>query len=226
LSIALRGRTVSIEEPHRLIDHRATISAYILAGGQSRRFGSDKARAIVGGQPMIVRIAQQLRALLSSVKAVAQHAGAYDALGIATIADLHLDRGPIGGLHAALHDAPARWVLLVSCDFVVLKPAWIERLIAESMDTCAVAVAYRHEYWEPLLALYDRSLLSMVESQIQAGKLSLQHLLSDQANTAALPLPHDWPSRPHVNTREELHEIRTLGECDIRASDGESSSLD
>jgi molybdopterin-guanine dinucleotide biosynthesis protein A len=184
-----------------MIDPKS-ISAYILAGGRSSRFGSDKARAIVNGQPLIVRVAEGMRRMFRQVWSVARRADEYEDLGIGTIADLKPGCGPLSGLHAALHHADTPWILLASCDWVVLEPKWLTALV-RAIDADAGAVAYRHAHWEPLLALYARSALPVVESHLQSGRLAMQQLL-DALRTVALPLPTDWPANAQVNTPEEL----------------------
>ena len=39
------------------------LGTFILAGGRSSRFGSDKARAVVHGQPLLMRLFQQVASL-------------------------------------------------------------------------------------------------------------------------------------------------------------------
>jgi molybdopterin-guanine dinucleotide biosynthesis protein A len=191
------------------------ISVYILAGGASSRFGSDKARAKVEGKPLILRIVEQLGASIlsrSPIVAVAARAGTYEDLGVRTIPDLRPGLGPLGGLHATLYDAQTDWVLLVSCDLVILKPQWIACLVsADRHDGSHRAIAFRHRMWEPMPALYAKSVLPLVESHLDTGKFAMQQLL-DAAPALALPLPLDWPATAHVNTVEELERaIRRLG---------------
>lgn len=180
----------------------AFVSAYILAGGQSSRFGSDKARAMADGRPLIARVADSVRTMFCPVWSVAQQAGKYDDLGIPTIADLKPGCGPLSGLHAAMHHARTPWVLIVSCDFVALDPNWLAELMRAAGDD-SDAVAFRHTCWEPLLTLYARSALPVVQSHLQSGRLAMQQLL-DALRTVALPLPTNWPANAHVNTPEQL----------------------
>ena len=103
---------------------------YILAGGRSRRYGSDKARAPIDGQPLLVRVAQELEAVASSVTVVARSGSDYDDLGLRTIGDSIPDKGPMGGLLAALEDAgPAEWLLITACDWVGIRVAWARNLL-------------------------------------------------------------------------------------------------
>lgn len=109
------------------------LPAYILAGGRSQRFGTDKARAEIAGEPMLLAIARQVDPHVSSVTAIADRAGRYDDLGVRTIADLTPHLGPLGGLLTALRDAQtqdASHLLLLACDQPRVGQSWILQLRA------------------------------------------------------------------------------------------------
>ena len=187
----------------------AAVPAYVLAGGRSRRFGSDKATADRDGVPAVVRLAEQAEAAgASSVTAVAREAGRYDGLGVRTIADAVPDAGPLAGLDAALADAADRgaaWALVVSCDLFALPPDWAARLRTAATPG-RLAAAFRPDRWEPFPGLYHVALQPEVRRRLAAGERSFQALLSaPTARAAALPPPPDWPERISYNSPDELN---------------------
>jgi molybdenum cofactor guanylyltransferase len=180
------------------------VPVYILAGGRSTRFGADKARAVVRGRPLLLHVVEAATEVASSITVVAAATGAYDDLGLRTIADLQGGRGPLGGLHAALGD-PRRggdWLLLTSCDWVGLRAAWLEALCA-ARTADAGAVAFRGERWQPLPALYHARLLGEVERRVAEGPRALWRLIADSA-PVALPLPEDFSSALPINSPADL----------------------
>ena len=186
----------------------AGLPAYLLAGGRSRRFGSDKALADRDGAPALVRLAERLGALgAAPVTAVAREAGRYGRLGVRTIADAVADAGPLAGLDAALADAAARggtWALVVSCDLFDAPGPWIDRLRSAAAAE-RLAVAFKPGRWEPFPGLYHVDLRSVTRSRLGGNERSLQALLSaPDARAVALPPPPDWPARPSYNTPAEL----------------------
>ena len=178
--------------------------AYILAGGQSTRFGSDKARALVEGRPLIVRQATALETLGFEVTAVAEIAGKYDDLGVNTIADAEPGLGPLGGLLTALthRAADGGWVLVTSCDLVELRAHWIAQLLG-AMKTEAKVVAYRSDKWQPFPALYHTSLLEELRQRVARKELSCWKLL-ETTKVVSPGLPADWQAMRGVNTVGEL----------------------
>ncbi|HEY9840887.1 MAG TPA: NTP transferase domain-containing protein, partial [Candidatus Obscuribacterales bacterium] len=65
------------------------LPVYLLAGGRNSRFGSDKARALLGGSPLILQVARLLHPYAADLKVVATTAGAYADLGLETLADIY-----------------------------------------------------------------------------------------------------------------------------------------
>jgi molybdenum cofactor guanylyltransferase len=176
---------------------------YILAGGRSSRFGSDKARAELMGRPLIVRVAQAVEQFASRITVVADRQEKYQDLGLATIADLRPGLGPIAGLQTALHDVgDPGWILLASCDLLEVRPAWIQTLLSDCRPGADV-VAFRGDRWEPLLALYHTDVLPVVDQQIDRRQWAMWRLI-ESARPIAAVLPADWPAVPQANTPQDL----------------------
>ena len=138
------------------------IDAYILIGGRSSRFGSDKAIAEIGGQTMAERALTTTREALSESRVAfvarneAQFAIEAIRLGAPFIFDLIEGRGPLGGLHAALADARSTWIFVMACDYPFVPPAFI-RLMSEmiSDEYGAVAPVQSDGRMQPLCAFYN-----------------------------------------------------------------------
>lgn len=182
------------------------LAGYILAGGKSTRFGRDKARATLDGQPLLLRLARAMAEVTDGdVTVVADQLGKYDDLGLAGIVDQTAGAGPMAGLAAALADARARgrlWVLLASCDQLELKRAWVDQLWA-CRSAQGKAVAFRDQRWQPMPGLYHVSLYDLVERMIAKKELALWKLL-DAAGADAVALPEDWPTIAQANTPADL----------------------
>jgi molybdopterin-guanine dinucleotide biosynthesis protein A len=73
----------------------------VLAGGQSTRFGSDKALAELAGQTLLARAVETLAAQCDAVVVVGRSEAPVPCLADRPRADM----GPLGGIAAALHHA-------------------------------------------------------------------------------------------------------------------------
>jgi molybdenum cofactor guanylyltransferase len=183
-------------------DEAASVPLYVLCGGQSTRFGSDKARAPVGEITLIEAVVASLRPSVKDVKAVADVAGKYDDLQVRTIGDERPGLGPLSGLERALEDAGRGWILVATCDVLGLEPSWVDLLLAGRREG-AVAVAFRGERWEPLFALYHVSILPAVRAALDNGELAVWRLL-EETGALALPTPPGWETIGIINTPEAL----------------------
>lgn len=174
---------------------------YILAGGRSSRFGSDKARAVIQGQPLVCRVAEALMPVVSSITVVADAPGKYADLGLATIADAIPHKGPMGGLVAALNDRDRclgpGWLLLASCDLLDPQPEWVSLLAAAAHGNRRVML-FRGQRLEPLLALYHTLVLPIAQRSLAQGHSALWRLVESVEHTA-LDLPGNLQRLPQIN---------------------------
>ncbi|MGE3308953.1 MAG: molybdenum cofactor guanylyltransferase [Limisphaerales bacterium] len=92
------------------------VEAVVLAGGQSRRMGRDKARLRIDGRSMIQRSGDAARALGIPVRVIRR--------------DLVPQCGPMGGVCTALERSRAETVVFLSCDMPSVEPTLIRRLLA------------------------------------------------------------------------------------------------
>jgi molybdopterin-guanine dinucleotide biosynthesis protein A len=103
----------------------------ILAGGRSRRFGSDKAEAMLNGRTLLTHVADALRPHCDALVVCGRmHRG------MTSLEDRpHAGLGPLGGLCAALEfgkEAGFTAVLSAPCDAPDLPPNLRDRLSEES----------------------------------------------------------------------------------------------
>lgn len=191
---------------------RDPLPAYILAGGRSVRFGSDKARAVIEGRPLIRHVAEAVSEIACGVAVVAQVEDAYADLGLETIADSAADRGPVQGLLAALvHRAEVYgpgWLLLTACDMLPDGATSFAALLDSlaSVSTDSNAIACRTDRWHPMPGLYHTRMLPTVAAFLADGGRAFQQLL-DRPDTRAHPMGDGTgplPMRLHANTPDQL----------------------
>jgi molybdopterin-guanine dinucleotide biosynthesis protein A len=175
-----------------------TVPVYILAGGHSRRFGTDKARAAHQGVPLLVGVARALEPVSSSTTVVAAYQGAYEDLGLKTIGDVVPDKGPLGGLLTAIKDCGEdQWLFLCACDWVGIRVEWVQALL-ERRTQDAQAVVYKSDRYEPLFALYHTSIRATVFGLVATDRLETRNVFGE-AVTVALPPPDGWDEAVNLN---------------------------
>ena len=129
-----------------------SIEGFILAGGASRRMGSDKSRLVLDGQSFVERIAEALSAVTTLVTVVG--GSAQLDIKLPSAPDVYPHWGALGGVHAALAACSARFALIVACDFPFVTTDLFYRLASFRADFEAVAPVQGDLIPQPLCALY------------------------------------------------------------------------
>lgn len=172
-----------------------SLSGAVLAGGESRRMGRDKAQVEWRGEPLWLRQTRILgNAGAADVAVVRRHGQARldgGAGGVPCLYDLFEGAGPLAGLEVALAHCRTRWLAVLAVDMAQIDAAWF-RWLGSFCRPGVGAVARTTRGFEPLAAIYPREALPIVVARLRAGERSLQSLLTSLVNAhrcVAAPLP-------------------------------------
>ena len=151
----------------------------ILAGGESRRYGSPKALAEVGGRRIIDRAIEGMGAVVDDLLIIANEPDLFADLNLPTMPDARPGLGALGGLHAALLAAQAArrpGVLTMACDMPFPPTALLRRLRDEcfgasgsQVPDAVVPESRGRRGIEPLLGAYRVSCLPAIEKSLDEG---------------------------------------------------------
>lgn len=189
----------------------AAMRGYVLAGGESRRMGSDKRLELVDGAPMIDRVIGVLSAAvgIDEITIVARDTVRN---GVRTIHDLRPQRGPLTGIEAALTDCPAdRFCCVIAADYPLLRPGTIERLIRVALDSDADVVVPRvGDRLHPLAAMWSPRVLPAVTERLDSDMLRVTDLVEhlDASSVSAQMLGCDPIEFSNVNDQADLADAR------------------
>lgn len=185
------------------------IGAALLAGGQSRRMGRDKAQLLLDGQSFQARVAAQLSGFPERLLSIAP-GDPRELPGFRPVPDIFPGCGPLGGLHALLTACRSDALLALSCDLPLFRRELALFLIQQLTDShAAVVPVTRDGRAHPLCAVYRKTLLPELESRLQAGELRVMALL-DAIPTRWVPLesapfPDRWLA--NINTPQDLQQL-------------------
>lgn len=193
-------------------------TAVVLAGGESRRFGQNKAQAVFNGRRLIdhavsCALALSNRALVISGKQIADLPSS-----VSQYPDRLSGKGPLGGIHAALYYADTPWVAILPVDMPFLQPR-VYRFLASFADRAKVVVAKSEKGLEPMVSLWAKETMSEVNDCLQNNRLSIHRFLRDLPATE-VDFPAEYPEyRPeifaNINTRADFERLTKLTETDI-----------
>ena len=178
----------------------------VLAGGKSRRMGSDKASLTQNGESQLSRAFNLLqthteRAFVST--SADQHD---DPLrqGFEKIVDAYEDLGPLAGILSAMDMNPAVSWLVLACDLPAVDDATI-RYLLQNASAESPATAYRSvhdDLPEPLCAIYRPAARTIIDRFVSDGYKCPRKILINSP-TQLLTQPN--PGALHnINSPEDL----------------------
>ena len=180
----------------------------VLAGGRSRRMGSDKAGLVYGRMPQAARALALLDAFCEDpvVSRSPDQAPPEGVEPARILTDRFLDMGPLGGILTALSsDRDAAW-LVVACDLPLLGASTLGRLVA-SRDPSREATAFLSgdgTHPEPLCAVWEPSTLRVALAALAEGRTCPTRILS---GSHILALPSPGQDLFNANTPEERSSV-------------------
>jgi molybdopterin-guanine dinucleotide biosynthesis protein A len=172
------------------------ISAVLLAGGESRRMGRDKATLLFRGRPLWEIQLDLLRTLQpEEVFVSARTDPPWRPLGVQFVSDEQPSRGPLSGLSATLARISTDHLLALAIDMPLMTENYL-RLICNLIELGRGVLPMIGKHAEPLAAIYpkgtgtdflmalsgsDFSLQSLTKKLVEAGKLSLVNVFEKEA---------------------------------------------
>lgn len=153
---------------------RRRVTAIILAGGASKRFGADKAFAMWKGKAFIENVAEAAQGVADGFLILAPHkAGPHPYVTLVPGASVWPDReagiGPVEALRDAIRIVQSPTVLVVPCDAPGLSAALARRLVALSEEQRKPTVAQARE--GPVYTLFAIATALLRERLDQAESL-------------------------------------------------------
>lgn len=144
------------------------MTGVVLAGGESKRMGQNKAFIPVGGRPIIERVIGALSVTCDPVIIVTNCPTSYVHLGVEMVSDLFPGHGALGGIHAGLFFSPTPRAFFVACDMPLVNPSVVQ-LLMEKSPKWEVVVPRIGEFLEPLHAVYSKASLRKMEEFLESG---------------------------------------------------------
>jgi molybdopterin-guanine dinucleotide biosynthesis protein len=154
----------------------ATPFGAILAGGESRRYGSPKALATVGGARIIDRVVAVLGRVAPDLVLLANEPELFADLDLPARRDVRPGLGALGGIHTALlwaREAGRPGVLAVACDMPFPCEPLLRRLSDVAFDPAAeerpelvIPESRGRRGLEPLFAAYGVGCLPAIEARL------------------------------------------------------------
>ena len=192
---------------------RESLDCFVLAGGKSTRFGTNKSLASVGARYMAAVVASNLRSASgSSVSLIGADAQTSSALGLPSVFGSREGNGPLGAIIDALELSDSVFVVIAPNDTPFFSAECFTRLFdcldASNIDV-AVAVDAKDEsrvHW--LLSVWRKATcLPLLREQYHSGTRSVHEaVIGLQIGTVA----YESALVRNVNSPEDLGDEGTI----------------
>ena len=152
------------------------ISAFILIGGKSERFGSEKWRSKINGKSVLDRIWDacmhfEERIVIGKEKPKDfKKPFIYDQLEI---------QAPINGLYTAIQHTEHDWIQLVSCDLPLIEADVFQMLWNSNAQESDIVIPFSNNRYQVTCALYHKRTLNYLKSAINENDFSLLSLIKN-----------------------------------------------
>ncbi len=159
----------------------AKATAIIMAGGGSSRLGQDKALLLVNGRPMLEHIYNQLRSHFEQIIISADEPDKYDFIGAEVVCDRVSGQGPLMGISSAMQASRNDLNFVIACDIPNVNISFMKRLHREAEDFDAIIPISDEDKYEPLFAVYRKTLLEVMDSTLSSGKRKITDALKGRS---------------------------------------------
>lgn len=195
------------------------VAGLVLAGGQSSRFGSDKASAPLAGRPLLQWVISALEGVCESivvVRAAEQVLPKIESQApVRVVEDVYLEKGPLAGLVTGLAAINAELCFAVSCDAPLVRSELISWLATRAAGHDVVCPRVGGVL-QPLCAVYRvATCLPVFRDLVERDLLKLAAALGE-VDTLVVPeedvlaVDPDLRSFLNANRPETLAEIQRI----------------
>jgi len=154
------------------------VSAFVLAGGQSRRMGMDKAFIELEGQSLLVRALNLVTGITPNVQILGSKAK-FAEFG-KVVEDQFPNHGPLGGIHAALRASSSDLNLILAVDMPFVPEKFLRYLVRVARQQDAVVTVPKGSRgWQPLCAMYRPPFADLAQNALQKGHNKIDALFPE-----------------------------------------------
>jgi molybdopterin-guanine dinucleotide biosynthesis protein A/molybdopterin-guanine dinucleotide biosynthesis protein len=182
-------------------------TSIVLAGGISRRMGTDKALLPINGKPIIQSLIQSLIPISKDIIVSLNDGGRHEELkqalpaGVRVVYDERPGQGPLMGIYAGLKASETDVNFVIACDIPEIDPGFITEMRSYTGDHDVVVSVDHEGRTNALLAMYRRSVIPLVKKQLDEGQRKII-LFYPQCRVKYVPM-HDGAWYKNINTMDD-----------------------
>lgn len=178
------------------------LTGVLLAGGNSRRMGQDKASMLLSGKPLMDYSLEILK-VCCHAQIIVSNNPLHSRENTSLIQDIIEDAGPLGGIYSALKSINSEYALVLPCDMPYISISIIMKLI-QSAQNHSITIASCSGKTHPTIGVYSRNILKDLEKYLLAGKRKMMDFIEGQDFTTIEFSHTDQKAFTNLNSPEDL----------------------
>jgi len=192
------------------------VTGIILAGGVSRRLNyRNKALLKIGRKSVIQHIIGALSEVTEDILLITNSPDDFEHLNLPMFADILPGSGSLGGIYTGLRVSKTQYNLILACDIPFIQPCLLTFLI-EQKKGYDVALPVTPDGYQPTCAIYSKSCIQPIETQIHDGNLKIADFFPNvSVNRINLSTPHSCYEPNmffNINTSEDYSKALAMVE--------------
>ncbi|RCW42019.1 molybdenum cofactor guanylyltransferase [Halanaerobium sp. MA284_MarDTE_T2] len=157
------------------------INAILLAGGESSRYGENKALLSFKNKPLIEYVYNKLDSHFDNVIIIGPPKTYSFIAGAEIREDIIKNKGPLGGLYTGLYYSSTEYNFLAGCDMPFLDDdyfSFLEKKLQKELvqNKYEILVSEYNGYLEPLAAIYSKNLLDKIKASLFSSELKIKSI--------------------------------------------------
>jgi molybdenum cofactor guanylyltransferase len=179
------------------------VSGIILAGGKSRRFGTNKALYEYQNKKLVEYAIAVLAPLCGNILISTSLEQDFSFTGLQTVNDRYPDSGPVAGIHACLQKSSTDHNLVIGCDLPFLKEDLLKYILQKS-TAYQVVIPMQHYFKETMVGYYHKSCMQVLEQALRFKQYKILDAINPLA-TLFLEVSHQPFYSEHLFTNINYH---------------------
>ncbi|KGP71118.1 molybdenum cofactor guanylyltransferase [Pontibacillus yanchengensis] len=152
------------------------VQAIVMAGGESRRMGRNKALLPLDGKPMITHVVEEIHLITSSIVISTNEPDLFSFLPYPKVEDQYKGKGPLAALERVMSYSEEEWFLIAACDMPFINHKVYNDMYNKRGFYKAVVPKYEGRI-QPMSGLYHKDVYPLVRHLLEADKLRMLDLL-------------------------------------------------
>lgn len=152
-------------------------TAIIMAGGKRKRMGKDKSILPINGMPAIKHVFAQLQPHFNQIIVSSNNFADHSFPGVKVVKDEATGKGPLMGIASALRVSRNQVNFIIACDITEVDINLARQMVGEIKDFDAIIPQTGPTHFEPLFAVYKKSMLRLIDESISSGNYKIMELV-------------------------------------------------